>query len=141
MQPINILLVEDSLADTVLIKESMEESKISLHLDCVVDGEAATDYLYQKLKNNEPLPDLMILDLNLPKKDGREVLVEVKTHPELKTIPIVVLSTSSNRDDIDHAYKHYANSFITKPVDLEQFMRIVNSINDFWLTIVKLPNK
>ncbi len=111
----------------------MELSKISLKLECVTDGEAATEYLYKRLENNESLPDLMILDLNMPRKDGREVLEEVKSHPDLKVIPIIVLTTSANREDIEHAYRHHANSFITKPVDLQQFMKIVESISDFWL--------
>lgn len=140
MKPIKILLVEDSLADTVLIQESLLESKLNLNIDSVVDGEKAMAYLYEKLENtDEKLPDLVILDLNMPRKDGREVLREIKEHEELRIIPVVIMTTSETEDDIKFAYKNYASSFISKPVDMEQFTKIVASINDFWLTIVKLP--
>lgn len=141
MKPIKILLVEDNLADTVLIQESLLESKLKLDIDVVTDGEQATDYLYEKLEHREKkLPDLIILDLNMPRKDGREVLKEIKAHEELCLVPVLVMTTSENEEDIKFAYKHHANSYISKPVDMNEFTRIISSINDFWLTIVKLPN-
>ncbi|WP_338762593.1 response regulator [Bernardetia sp. ABR2-2B] len=142
MKPIQILLVEDNLADTVLIQESLLDSKLNLNIDTVIDGEKATDYLYEKLENKEEkLPDLIILDLNMPRKDGREVLKEIKAHEELCLIPVLVMTTSENDEDVKFAYRHHANSYISKPVDIEEFTKIVASINDFWLTIVKLPSK
>lgn len=141
MKPIKILLVEDNLADTVLIQESLLESKLNLDIDTVIDGEKAMDYLHENLNNDkERLPDLIILDLNMPRKDGREVLKEIKEHEELRLIPVVIMTTSENEEDVKFAYKNHANSYISKPVDMEQFTKIVSSINDFWLTIVKLPN-
>lgn len=141
MKPIKILLVEDNLADTVLIQESLLESKLNLNIDTVIDGEKAMEYLYKDLENDrQRLPDLIILDLNMPRKDGREVLKEIKEHQELCVIPVVIMTTSENEEDVKFAYRHHANSYISKPVDMEQFTKIVSSINDFWLTIVKLPN-
>ncbi|WP_375561923.1 response regulator [Bernardetia sp. OM2101] len=141
MKPIKILLVEDNLADTVLIQESLLESKLNLDIDTVIDGEKAMNYLYENLNNDkERLPDLIILDLNMPRKDGREVLKEIKEHEELRLIPVVIMTTSENEEDVKFAYKNHANSYISKPVDMEQFTKIVSSINNFWLTIVKLPN-
>ena len=141
MKPIKILLVEDNLADTVLIQESLLESKLNLDIDAVVDGEKAMEYLYERLENdNEKLPDLIILDLNMPRKDGREVLKEIKEHEELCLIPVVIMTTSENEEDVKFAYKNHANSYISKPVEMDEFTKIVSSINNFWLTIVKLPN-
>ncbi len=140
MKPIKILLVEDNLADTVLIQESLLESKLNLDIDAVIDGEKAMEYLYEKLESDKTnLPDLIILDLNMPRKDGREVLVEVKGHEQLCLIPVVIMTTSENEEDVKFAYKHHANSYISKPVDMDEFTKIVSSINDFWLTIVRLP--
>ena len=140
MKPIKILLVEDNLADTVLIQESLLESKLNLDIDTVIDGEKAMEYLYKRLKqNNHSLPDLVILDLNMPRKDGREVLKEIKSHDKLCLIPVVIMTTSENEEDVKFAYKHHVNSYISKPVDMDEFTRIVSSINDFWLTIVRLP--
>ncbi|WP_291725797.1 response regulator [Bernardetia sp.] len=141
MKPIKLLLVEDNLADTVLIQESLLESKLQLDIDVVTDGEKATDYLYQKLENkDEKLPDLIILDLNMPRKDGREVLKEIKGHQELCLIPVLVMTTSENEEDIKFAYRNHANSYISKPVDMNEFTKIITSINNFWLTVVKLPS-
>lgn len=141
MKPIKILLVEDNLADTVLIQESLLESKLNLDIDTVIDGEKAMEYLYERLENDsEKLPDLIILDLNMPRKDGREVLKEIKEHEELCFIPVVIMTTSENEEDVKFAYKNHANSYISKPVEMDEFTKIVSSINNFWLTIVKLPN-
>ncbi|WP_338814397.1 response regulator [Bernardetia sp. Wsw4-3y2] len=141
MKPIKILLVEDNLADTVLIQESLLESKLNLDIDTVIDGEKAMEYLYKRLENDsEKLPDLIILDLNMPRKDGREVLKEIKEHEELCLIPVVIMTTSENEEDVKFAYKNHANSYISKPVEMDEFTKIVSSINNFWLTIVKLPN-
>ncbi len=141
MKPIKILLVEDNLADTVLIQESLLESKLNLDIDTAIDGEKAMEYLYENLNNDKKrLPDLVILDLNMPRKDGREVLKEIKEHEELRVIPVVIMTTSENEEDVKFAYKHHANSYISKPVNMDEFTKIVSSINNFWLTIVKLPN-
>lgn len=140
MKPIKILLVEDNLADTVLIQESLLDSKLNLDIDTVIDGEKAMAYLYELLANNKQnLPDLIILDLNMPRKDGREVLKEIKDHAELCVIPVVIMTTSENEEDVKFAYRHHANSYIRKPVDMHEFTKIISSINNFWLTIVKLP--
>ncbi len=140
MKPIKILLVEDNLADTVLIQESLLESKLNLDIDTVIDGEKAMRYIYELLENDkQKLPDLIILDLNMPRKDGREVLKEIKEHKDLCMIPVVIMTTSENEEDVKFAYKHHANSYIRKPVDMYEFTKIISSINNFWLTIVKLP--
>jgi two-component system, chemotaxis family, response regulator Rcp1 len=139
---VNILLVEDNPADVCLTVEAIKECKMLNKLSVVTDGVEAMEFMQKKGKYaDEPLPDLMLLDLNLPKKDGREVLAEIKQDPELKKIPIVILTTSKAEKDILMSYNHYANCYITKPVDLEQFVTVVKSIENFWLTIVKLPTK
>jgi len=141
MKSIKILLVEDNLADTVLIQESLLESKLDLDIDTAFDGEKAMEYLYDCLNNDKQrLPDLIILDLNMPRKDGREVLKEIKEHEEFRLIPVLIMTTSENQEDIKFAYQNHANSYITKPVDMDEFTKIISSINNFWLTIVKLPN-
>ncbi len=138
----NILLVEDSPGDIRLIKESLNEGKLRYELHVVMDGEEAMDFLRRQGKYSEALrPDLILLDLNLPRKDGREVLAEVKSDSELRNIPTVVLTTSDSEQDILMTYKHHANCYITKPVNLEQFIKVVKSIEDFWFEIVKLPSK
>jgi two-component system, chemotaxis family, response regulator Rcp1 len=140
-KPIDILLVEDSEGDARLAFEAMKDSKIRNTLHRVADGEEAMDFLHRKGRHaNAPRPDLILLDLNLPKKDGREVLAEVKVDDDLKRIPIVILTVSKDEVDILKSYNLHANCYITKPIDLEQFMKVVKSIEDFWLTIVKLPN-
>ncbi len=136
----NVLLVEDSPGDVRLIKESLAEGELSHKLHVVSDGEEAMDFLRRQGRySNEPRPDLILLDLNLPKKDGREVLSNIKGDPELKNIPTVVLTTSDSEQDIIMTYEHHANCYITKPVNLEQFIKVVNAIERFWLSIVKLP--
>jgi chemotaxis family two-component system response regulator Rcp1 len=138
---IDILLVEDSEGDARLSLEAMRDSKIRNKMHHVVDGEEAMAFLRKEGKYSKvPRPDLILLDLNLPKKDGREVLAEIKNDDELRRIPVVVLTVSSAEEDILKSYNLHANCFITKPLDLSQFMKVVQSVEDFWLTIVKLPN-
>jgi two-component system, chemotaxis family, response regulator Rcp1 len=138
---IDILMVEDNAADVRLTEEALNnDAKVLNSLNVVEDGEAALDYLYQRGKYaNAERPDLVLLDLNLPKKDGREVLEVIKSDDKLKSIPVVVLTTSSSEADILRSYKLQANCYITKPVDFERFAEIIKSISDFWLTAVVLP--
>jgi two-component system, chemotaxis family, response regulator Rcp1 len=138
---IDILLVEDNEGDARLAKEAMRDSKIRNILHHVADGEEAMAFLRKEGKYaGAPRPDLVLLDLNLPKKDGREVLAEIKADESLKRIPVVILTVSSAEEDILKSYNLHANCYITKPLDLDQFLKVVKSIEDFWLTIVKLPN-
>ena len=138
---INILLVEDNPGDARLAKEALKEGKVKNLLHIVTDGMLAMDFLFRRNDYKDaPSPDLIILDLNLPKKDGREVLAEIKADENLKSIPIVILTTSKAEEDILKAYNLHANCYITKPLDLNKFLEVVKSIEDFWLTIVKLPN-
>lgn len=137
---IRVLLVEDSLADATLIFEVLKDEKIDIEMDVVRDGEEALDYLLQNPPyQNKQNPDLVLLDLNLPKKDGREVLTEMKEHPLLRIIPVVVLTTSQADEDIVKTYTLQASCYVTKPIDLEQFSKIVRSIDDFWFTAVRFP--
>jgi two-component system, chemotaxis family, response regulator Rcp1 len=139
-RPIEILLVEDSAGDVRLTVEAFKEGKVMNNLSVVRDGVEALAFLRrQGPYANAPRPDLVLLDLNLPKKDGRDVLSEIKAEEDLKTIPVVILTTSKAEEDIVRTYDLHANCFITKPVDLEQFIGVVKSIKDFWFTIVKLP--
>jgi two-component system, chemotaxis family, response regulator Rcp1 len=141
IKPIDILLVEDSEGDVRLIRESLKEGKIKNNLDVAKDGVEAIDYLFKKGKYKDvDRPDLILLDLNLPKKDGREVLAEIKEHPDLRRIPVVILTTSNAETDILKTYDLHANCYIVKPLDLNRFIDVVKSIESFWLTIVKLPN-
>lgn len=141
-KPIEILLVEDSPSDTQLTKEALEAGKIINNLNCVVDGVEAMEYLRQKGKfAKSPRPDLIMLDLNLPRKDGREVLRELKSDPSLGLIPIIVLTTSRSDKDVLQSYELNANCYITKPVDFEHFIDVVKTIEKFWLTVVTLPPK
>ncbi|HMK53356.1 MAG TPA: response regulator [Methanobacteriaceae archaeon] len=141
-EDIDILLVEDNYADVILTKEVLIEAKVKNKLNVVEDGEEAMDYLFQRGKySNAAFPDLILLDLNLPRKDGREVLIEIKDHPSLKQIPVVILTTSQAEEDILKMYEHHANAYITKPVDFNQFIKVVQGIEEFWLSIVKLPPK
>jgi two-component system response regulator len=139
-QPIEILLVEDNPGDVELTKEALEGAKVCNRLHVVDDGAKALDFLVKKGEYADvPRPDLILLDLNLPKKDGREVLTQIKADPLLADIPVVVLTTSQAEEDILRAYKLHANCYITKPVDFKQFLVVVKAIEDFWLTVVKLP--
>lgn len=138
---INILLVEDNPADVRLTQEAFKTTRIPNHLHVVRDGAEAMAYLEKTGRFiDAPRPDMILLDLNLPKKDGREVLALIKQTPEFKQIPVVILSTSSEEEDIIHTYNHHANCFITKPADLDEFLDVVKSIEIFWLSVVQLPN-
>jgi CheY-like chemotaxis protein len=140
-KPIDILLVEDNPGDARLAQEALKESKVRNKLFVAKDGVAAMDFLRRKGEYADvPLPDLILLDLNLPKKDGREVLAEIKGDDDLKRIPVVVLTISKDEEDIFATYNLHANCYITKPIDLEQFLKVVKAVEDFWLTIVKLPS-
>ena len=140
MRPIEILLVEDNPGDVRLTREALQEAKVRNNLAVANDGVEALSYLRREPPfENATRPDLVLLDLNLPRKDGREVLAEIKADPDLRRLPVVVLTTSNAEQDILESYNLYANCYITKPVDLDQFLGIVTSIEDFWLTIVKLP--
>lgn len=140
IRPVEILLVEDNAADVRLTVEALREGKVRNNLNVVRDGVEALEYLRRSGKHEgAPRPDLVLLDLNLPRKDGREVLAEIKADPDLRQIPIVVLTTSSAERDIVASYTLHANCFITKPVDLHQFFEVVRSIDEFWLSIVRLP--
>lgn len=137
---VEILLIEDNPGDARLALEAIREAKVNNRLTWIADGVEAMAYLRKEGRfADSARPDLILLDLNLPKKDGREVLAEIKADPQLRRIPVVVLTTSQAEEDILKAYNLNANCYITKPVDLEQFLRIVKSIEDFWLSIVKLP--
>ncbi len=139
-QPVHVLLVEDNPADVRLTREVLADGKITNTLHVVSDGEEAMAFLRNKPPfASAPRPDLILLDLNLPRKDGREVLAEVKSDPSLKLIPVVILTTSRSDRDILESYNLHANCYISKPVDLLQFMEVVRTIEDFWLAIVKLP--
>ena len=141
-RPIEILLVEDNPGDVRLTIEALRESKVRNNLQVAIDGVQALDYLRKQAQFTAATrPDLVLLDLNLPRKDGREVLAEIKADPDLKTIPVVVLTTSQAEQDVLQSYRLQANCYITKPVDLEQFITVVRSIEDFWLTIVTLPQQ
>ncbi len=139
--PFDILLVEDNPGDVLLTQEAFREGDYSPRLSVVEDGEEALQFL-KKLGSfrNAPRPDLILLDLNLPKKDGRELLAEVKQDPELHHIPIIVLTTSSAEQDIKRAYNLHANCYLTKPLDMESFLRKIRAVEDFWLSVVRLPN-
>lgn len=138
---IDILLVEDNFGDVRLAKEALKECKVKNQLHIVTDGMLALDFLFKRNDYKDaPSPDLIILDLNLPKKDGREVLAEIKADDNLKRIPVVILTISKAEEDILNSYNLHANCFITKPLNLDKFFEVVKSIENFWLTIVKLPN-
>ena len=139
-RPIEILLVEDNPGDVRLTKEALKEGKVLNELRVAGDGEQALAFLHREGKHAQAVrPDLILLDLNLPKKDGREVLAVVKEDPTLRRIPVVILTVSKAEEDIIKTYDLHANCYITKPVDLEQFIQVVRSIEDFWLCVVKLP--
>jgi CheY-like chemotaxis protein len=139
-RPIEILLVEDNPGDVRLTLEILKETKVRNTLTVAADGVEALDLLRRTGRYTHAVrPDLILLDLNLPKKDGRQVLAEIKADPVLRSIPVVILTTSKAEEDIVKSYNLYANCYVTKPVDLEQFAKVVQSIEDFWLTIVKLP--
>jgi len=140
MQEIHILLVDDNEGDVLLTKEALEEAKIVNRISVAYDGIQALSFLKKEPPFRErETPDLILLDINLPRMDGVEVLSIIKNDPELKRIPVIMLTTSSSEKDILTSYNNYANCYITKPVDLERFMDVVRTIEDFWISIVKLP--
>jgi chemotaxis family two-component system response regulator Rcp1 len=142
VRPIEILMVEDNPGDVRLTREALKDAKVSNTLHVVEDGAAALDFLYRRgAHDTAPRPDLILLDLNLPKKNGREVLAEIKQDAHLKTIPVVILTTSQAEEDVLRAYSLHANCYITKPADFIQFTKILRTIEEFWLTIVMLPPK
>jgi two-component system, chemotaxis family, response regulator Rcp1 len=141
-RPIELLLVEDSEPDVRLTKEALREAKVKNRLWVVDDGVEALEFLRRQGRFADvPRPDIILLDLNLPRKDGRQVLEEIKADESLKRIPVVILTTSKNEEDVLRAYNLYANCYITKPVDFNRFMDVVKSIEDFWLTVVRLPDE
>ena len=142
LNSIEILLIEDSPSDANLTMQSLQQAKITNRLHWVEEGEAAMDFLYQRGEYiNAPRPDLIVLDLNLPGMDGREILADVKADPDLRRIPVVVLTTSSNEEDVFRSYDLNANCYVTKPFNVQQFIQVVQLISDFWLTAVKLPTE
>ena len=139
---LQVLLVEDNPGDVRLTQEAFKDAKVQLEMHVAVDGIEAMEFLHREGKFSEsPRPDLILLDLNLPRKDGRDVLAEIKGDPLLMTIPVVILTTSASDVDIESSYMLHANCYISKPVDMEGFLTVVKSIDDFWLSVVKLPPK
>ncbi len=140
MEPIDVLLVEDDPGDTLMIREAFEDNKVRNTLSCVTDGVEAMRFLRREGEfADAPRPDLILLDLNLPRKDGREVLGEIKGDERLATIPVVVLTTSQAEEDVLRSYKLHANAYVTKPVDFDRFIEVVRQIDEFFVTVVKLP--
>lgn len=140
MEPIDVLLVEDDPGDTLMIREAFEDNKVRNTLACVRDGVEAMQYLRKEGEYADaPRPDLVLLDLNLPRKDGREVLAEIKGDDGLSTIPVVVLTTSQAEEDVLRSYRLHANAYVTKPVDFDRFIEVVRQIDEFFVTVVKLP--
>lgn len=140
IRPLHVLMVEDSPSDADLAMQALHDAKVHVEIDVVEDGEQAMAYLHQKGQYADAgRPDLILLDLNLPKKDGREVLAEVRANADLTAIPVVILTTSEDEEDVLKAYQLHASAYVTKPVDFEQFIKVVKTIDDFWFTVVKLP--
>jgi two-component system, chemotaxis family, response regulator Rcp1 len=140
MKPVNILLVEDNEGDILLTKEALEDAKILVELNVVRDGKAAIDFMNREgVYANQQLPDLLLLDVNLPKKNGHEVLQHIKSTESLKHIPVIMLTTSSSEKDINLSYNNYVNCYITKPIEVNDFLSLVSTIENFWISIVKLP--
>jgi two-component system, chemotaxis family, response regulator Rcp1 len=141
-EPLEVLLVEDSPGDVRLTREAFKDAKVHINMHVASDGMQAMAFLKREGEHaNAPRPDMILLDLNLPKKDGREVLEEIKESPALKSIPVVILTTSASEADILRSYQLHANCYITKPVDLDGFLEVVKSIDGFWLSVVKLPRE
>jgi two-component system, chemotaxis family, response regulator Rcp1 len=138
--PIDILLVEDSPSDVLLTREALRDARIANDLSVARDGEEAMEYLRQEGEHaGKPRPDIVILDLNLPRMDGREVLREIKGDDSLRRIPVIILTTSSSDRDIGECYDSHANCFLTKPIDFEEFIDVVRSMEHFWISVVRLP--
>jgi CheY-like chemotaxis protein len=141
-RPIEVLLVEDDPGDELMTREAFEENKVRNNLHVAHDGEEALDFLNRRGEYaNAPRPDLVLLDLNLPKFDGRQVLAEIKADEDLRTIPVVVLTTSSAEEDIVRSYQLHANAYVTKPVDFTRFIQVVRQIDDFFVSVVRLPTR
>ena len=139
-EPIDVLLVEDDAGDVLLIREAFEHNKVHNNLEVVSDGVEAIAYLRRECEHADARrPDLVLLDLNLPRKDGREVLAEVKEDPDLRRIPVVVLTTSKAEEDVLRSYDLHANAYVTKPVDFDRFIEVVRQIDEFFVSVVKLP--
>ncbi|MGD0449475.1 MAG: response regulator [Candidatus Bathyarchaeia archaeon] len=139
---VDILLVEDNPGDVRLTKEALKDAKVLNEIYVAKDGVEAMEFLHRQGKFAQaPMPDMILLDLNLPRKDGREVLAEIKKDPKLKHIPVIILTTSKADEDIIKTYNLHANAYITKPVDLNRFVEIIHALEEFWFTIVKLPPK
>ncbi|HEV7772757.1 MAG TPA: response regulator [Conexibacter sp.] len=142
LNAIDVLLVDDDPGDTLMIREAFEHNKVRNALECVADGVQAMQYLRREGEYADAArPDLILLDLNLPRKDGREVLAEIKSDPALATIPVVVLTTSHAEEDVLKSYQLHANAYVTKPVDFERFIEVVRQIDEFFVTVVKLPGQ
>jgi CheY-like chemotaxis protein len=142
LRPAHVLLVEDNQDDIELTLEALKDSKVSMQIEVVTDGMAAMEFLHREGKYaDKPRPDLVLLDLNLPKMDGREVLKEIRADENLTDIPVVVLTTSEDEGDILRAYKLHANCYIAKPVDFNRFTEIIRQVEGFWLQLVKLPQR
>jgi CheY-like chemotaxis protein len=141
MKEVHILLVEDNAGDIFLIREALEENKVINKLSVIKDGVEVMDFLRkEKDFGQADTPDLILLDINLPKKNGLEILEEIKTHEEFKKIPVIILTTSASATDISESYRRYANCFITKPVEAQSFLKVITSIENYWIKIVTLPN-
>jgi CheY-like chemotaxis protein len=141
-RPLEILIVEDNPVDVLITKEALKETKVATNISVMGDGVEAMAFLNAEGKySDRPIPDLILLDLNLPKRDGREVLAEIKRDPDLRRIPVLVLTTSKADEDVVHSYELHANCVITKPVDLDKFVSVIKSIDGFWLNIVRLPEE
>jgi len=142
LAPIDVLLVDDSPGDVRLTQEAVKDAKLHINLHIAADGICAMAFLLRNgIHADAPRPDLILLDLNLPKKDGREVLKEIKESATLATIPVVILTTSAAQEDVIDSYRLHANCYITKPVSLDGFLKVVQSIDDFWLSVVRLPRE
>ncbi|MGH3159810.1 MAG: response regulator [Streptosporangiaceae bacterium] len=142
LQHIEVLLVEDDPGDELMTREAFEENKIGNRLHVAHDGEEALDFLYQRGEHADaPKVDLVLLDLNLPKYDGRQILEQIRSDPELTHTPVVILTTSSSEEDVLRSYKLHANAFVTKPVDVNQFISAVRQIDEFFLSVVRLPHQ
>jgi CheY-like chemotaxis protein len=140
-RPIEILLVEDDPGDVLITTEALEQGKVANNLYCVEDGEAAIAFLRREGEHADAVrPDLVLLDLNLPRRDGREVLAEIKGDPDLRRIPVVVLTTSQTEEDVLRSYDLHANAYVTKPVGFEQFVEVVRQVDDFFFSVVRLPS-
>ena len=140
VRPVEILLVEDDPGDTLITREALEQSKLANNLHCVVNGEEALAFVRREGQYADaPRPDLVLLDLNLPRRDGREVLAEIKSDPGLRRIPVVVLTTSQSEEDVLRSYDLHANAYVTKPVDFQRFVDVVHQIDEFYFAVVRLP--